>query len=806
MSYKNKNISKLNEKAKAQIRADDFGFVFQQSNLVSSLTMAENVRVAGYAGGKFTRSEIDDRTEKLFTQMNMTEIMNNLPSEVSGGEAQRTAIARAVINSPEIIFADELNSLDEVKKVNTQKLIFTDYTVNGEKSDSQGQLIAYTPDKSGYKFFNDDLNGRINAPNKISDDEVYVSASMKSIYGTKIGDIIDFTIARNGGTVSLKVSGFYEDVIMGSLMIGMKGFLISENNYSVMSEQIGTSGIDALAKTGAMIHIDSTNGITSAELNKIINERTSIEKNVEFMHSFTTIKGFMTVLQNTFSVFVIAFSVVLILAVFIIIGHSISSVIMSDYSDMGNLKTLGLTSANLRMIQLVQYGFAVVPAIIIGIVLTIPTARLVDRIMITSSGVLFEIHIPMLILVITYLSVLIILALFVMLKTRKISRISLIQAMQNTEVRFRKNKISGTFSLVIRQLSYGRKHYISICIVSVLLVFFSSMAGRMNSWLGADGKGMMDAFNPAGHDIGVQIFGDFSAKDTESIINGYTRITDTYDLAMPDVSVEGINYTANVITDPSRFHIISGQTCNGDSEIVITEFIAENFGVTVGGTLKVSADKSSEKYVVSGIYSCANDMGNNIGMSRDGYLKIGSDDPKLWCHHYFLEDSEKKAEIKSALEKQFGGDVHVHENTWSGLLGIILAMHGFIILIYLLSIVFIVIVTAMTLSRIMYFEQRDIGIFKAIGYSSGYLRKLFSLRIMAVSAIGSAVGTILAMLVSDYIVSAVLKLEGISNYSASPNTMEVLIPPVFVIVVFTSFGYIFSGKIKHSDISILTKE
>lgn len=187
VSYKNKNISKLNEKAKAQIRADDFGFVFQQLNLVSSLTMAENVRVAGYAGGKFTRSEIDDRTEKLFTQMNMTEIMNNLPSEVSGGEAQRTAIARAVINSPEIIFADELNSLDEVKKVNTQKLIFTDYTVNGEKSDSQGQLIAYTPDKSGYKFFNDDLNGRINAPNKISDDEVYVSASMKSIYGTKIG-------------------------------------------------------------------------------------------------------------------------------------------------------------------------------------------------------------------------------------------------------------------------------------------------------------------------------------------------------------------------------------------------------------------------------------------------------------------------------------------------------------------------------------------------------------------------------------------------------------------------------------------
>lgn len=393
-----------------------------------------------------------------------------------------------------------------------------------------------------------------------------------------------------------------------------------------------------------------------------------------------------------------------------------------------------------------------------------------------------------------------------MIRTRKIKHISPIQAMQNIEVDFRKNKISNTFSLVIRQLLSGRNHYISICIVAILLVFFSSMAGRMNSWLGNDGKGMMDAFNPADHDIGVQIFGDFSVKDAEKVINGYTRITDIYDLAMPDVSVEGINYTANVINDPSRFHIISGQTCNADNEVVITEFISENFSVTVGDTLTIRANKGSEKYVVSGIYSCANDMGNNIGMNREGYLKIGSDNPKLWCHHYFLEDTGKKADIKAALEKQFGGDVHVHENTWSGLFGIISAMHGFIILMYVLSVVFIVIVTAMTSSRIIYFEQRNIGIFKAIGYSSAYLCKLFALRIMAVSTIGSIVGAILAVLVSDQIVSAVLKLEGISNYTASPNLAKILIPPLFVTVVFTAFGYIFSRKVKYSDISILTKE
>lgn len=107
VSYKNDIISKYSEKKNAQLRANDFGFVFQQSNLVSSLTALENIRVAGYAGRKFSHSEIDERANKLFSQMMLTGISDSLPSEISGDEAQRTAIARAVINSPEIIFADE---------------------------------------------------------------------------------------------------------------------------------------------------------------------------------------------------------------------------------------------------------------------------------------------------------------------------------------------------------------------------------------------------------------------------------------------------------------------------------------------------------------------------------------------------------------------------------------------------------------------------------------------------------------------------------------------------------------------------
>lgn len=266
----------------------------------------------------------------------------------------------------------------------------------------------------------------------------------------------------------------------------------------------------------------------------------------------------------------------------------------------------------------------------------------------------------------------------------------------------------------------------------------------MDSWLGPDGKGMMDAFNPADHDIGVQIFGTLTVEETEAIIRSYTEITDDYLLAMPGVAIEGVDYTANVITGPERFHLLRGTPCFGADEIVVTEAVAEAFGVEIGDSLTVSGNRSSGVFTITGIYSCANDMGQSIGMSREGYLSIGADDPRLWCTHYFLADPSQKAVITAELENAYGGDVHVHENSWPGLAGIIAAMKGLILLMYGLATAFIAAVTAMTGSRLLAAEQRDMSIHRALGLTSGQLRLSFALRFGAAAALGGAAGTLLA--------------------------------------------------------------
>lgn len=710
---------------------------------------------------------------------------------------------------------EDIRALDGIGRVETQPLIYTDYTANGLESDSEGQLISYIPAENRYRFFTNDLSGYTNPPESILPGEVYVSPSMVSMFGIGIGNEITYPIARAGKNLTLTVKGFYEDVMMGSSMIGMKGFLISETDRQAALDMIGNAGIDALARDGAMIHIfpKEEGSLTVSELNSLLNGQTALAQYSESVHSKETIAGFMLILQNAFSGLLAAFALVLLFVVLVVLSHSISSAVASDFVNMGILKTIGITATQLRLLQLAQYFIPVVLGLVSGFLLSVPLGGIVADVTLTTTGVRIPTAPPVLWMMATFLLIALLLAGFIFMRTRQIRRITPMKAIRGeTDGAVRPINTPAVFGsglpfwLAFRQLASAKGRYAGVFVVALLLVFFASLVGRMDFWLGADGKGMMDAFNPADHDIGVQSFGELTREEFEWIIMQYTDITDTYALAMPTAALNGISYTANVIDEPERFHILEGRTCTAENEIVITESIAADFEIGIGDTVTVRGDSGSGEYIVSGIYSCANDMGGNFGMNRDGYLKIGQEYPNLWCLHYFLADSSQKEVIADALENVYGGDVHIHENTWPGLFGIISAMQALLLFMYALVIVFILIVTVMTSSKILSAEQRDLGIYKAIGFSSAGLQCTFSLRFAIVSFFGGLVGTALSAVLTDPLVGSMMKLAGISNFSSNPGLFTAFLPMTVVIVLFTVFGWLSAVKIRKLPLAVLTVE
>lgn len=713
-------------------------------------------------------------------------------------------------------FTAGITDLEAVGQVGTQAVIYADYTVNGQKSDSEGQLILHVGVDNRYKFFKDNLSSYREETPEILPGQVYISPSMVSMFDVQIGDEISFPVARSQIEETFTIAGFYEDPFMGSSMIGMKGFLIAETDYNRIADMIEGAGIDALARSGAMLHIfrEASSRLTVSELNGLINENTGLPEFAEFVHSESAIAGFMLILQNAFSGLLAAFVVVLLFVVMIVLGHSISSSVEADYVNMGILKTIGFTGKKLRRIQMAQYLTAILGGMPAGLVLAVFFSRFVGSVTLTTTGIRIPAELSLVWCFLSFASVLLILTGFIALKTGKISRITPMKAIR-AEISTKQSGKNGRLpifgnhlkaSLALRQITAGKRRYAGACIVAVLLVFFASMIGRMDSWLGADGQGMMEAFNPADHDIGVQVLGKQSAGEAGQVVLSYTDITDSYLLAMPGVSVNGIDYTANVISDPDRFHIIEGRTSLSDDEIVLTEFVATDLGVSIGDTVTVRADSGSGEYTVSGIYTCANDMGDNVGMSREGYLKIGRDDPNLWCNHYFLSDPSQTAAVTEALEAAYGGDVHVHENTWPGLYGIISAMRALLLFLYVMVIAFILVVTIMTGSKILSAENKDIGIYKALGFTSGQLRCSFALRFAMAAILGSIVGTLLAALLTDTLVSMVMKMAGISNFSSTPSAGNTLMPAAVVILFFAVFAYLASWKVKKVDLTVLITE
>lgn len=105
--YKEKNLTSCTENELAVLRHTDFGFIFQQMHLVSNLTLFENIAVPGYLEKTKSTKEIDAFANELLEKMGLTDVKTHLPSQVSGGEQQRAAIARAVIHTPKLLFADE---------------------------------------------------------------------------------------------------------------------------------------------------------------------------------------------------------------------------------------------------------------------------------------------------------------------------------------------------------------------------------------------------------------------------------------------------------------------------------------------------------------------------------------------------------------------------------------------------------------------------------------------------------------------------------------------------------------------------
>ena len=181
--FNGQDISSLDDQKMSQIRLHQMGFIFQQAFLLKKLSIRDNIVLPGFKSGLLSRDQVNQNAEKLMEKTGITNVAGNDVNKVSGGQLQRAAICRALINNPDILFGDEptgaLNSsttkeiMDIINTINaegTTVIIVTHDTKVAARADRVIFLVdGHINDQMTVGKYTDDQNENTVREKKLSD-------------------------------------------------------------------------------------------------------------------------------------------------------------------------------------------------------------------------------------------------------------------------------------------------------------------------------------------------------------------------------------------------------------------------------------------------------------------------------------------------------------------------------------------------------------------------------------------------------------------------------------------------------------
>ncbi len=676
-------------------------------------------------------------------------------------------------------------------------------------------------------IWNEDMTDIVTEVPKLSKGEVYLSRVLKDYDNLKIGD--KMTVYFEGASYEFTIKGFVEEPACGSSFISMKVSFICQEDF----DEIADNRKKALADNPEIsldlykiVYItkaddcDLTDNKFAQEINKI-SDIESYAQGVLTRSESLYYHGLMTdIILNIF----LSFVIILVVIVFVVMSNSISSSIEMNYTDLGILKAQGFDSSRLKLVFLGQYMLAEIIGIVLGFILSVPVVIYLPRAFESIVGIKIVGGVAVGASLLLLLGVLVISALYIMIISKKVGTISPIRAVSGgrCEVFFDSRltlPIRGRAlspSLAFRQFTSGGKRYVASILIASLLVFFlMTMTGMTDA---VSSENAQRAMGATSENITISINTEERSPENteyvrkqfekmEDIIREYSDIEERYGFESTYMILNGEKLYCIMSEDEEVFTVTKGRAPLYENEIVVSQIYAEDMGYNIGDVVEVSFRGRKKSCVISGFITDIKDAGRFFGMNSEA-ASFFIDDFVVEYVGYKLSDPDKAEDIKEKIESELTGDIHVYIYSGGSSFEKMITTVAYSIkaVIYIISAIFALVVVSMICSKTFVREKIDIGIYKAMGFTSRNLRLQFAVRFLIVAFFGIIFGTVLSLSFSEKILSYMLRSMGIVNFVIDYRFLTVALPIAAVALCYFLFAYIAAGKTKKVEVRNLITE
>lgn len=701
-------------------------------------------------------------------------------------------------------FGEWFESSDQVESVKLRQA----FLYNGSILQKNGIVLKNMFDYNILTYNPEDkmrlIDSKFVSEKLLSPGEIYLPYIYKTSGDVVVGDSIDLVFGNQ--KISLKVVGFIEELIVGGELDDAKFIYLSQED---IDELVKLGGKNGSLYQQLRVRLITDDDATSYQLAKDFMKDYGTD--IGYVKRHSEIKNNLLILPNIALVVMVSFAIILCSITITIMRYAILATIEADYTNIGIVKALGFTPFMVQISITGLYAFLALlagGASLFGGLLVTP---FLGQIILNSSGIFFEDGRSLGQGIVTILGLIFIISLFSLITARHTKKISPICAITNgfAPVYFsaRINARLETLRflpfdscMAVKQVLTKSKRYILLMAISAILAYALKFSFELVDVFGSEkALGMLGADFA---DIEIDTHTKEEATKLVAQIKADYEVEWAYFENSVQIEVEEERTVINIREDfevTGVLKTLEGRFPKHDNEVMITSLLKERYGKSIGDYLLMKDSKGGfQNFMITGVFQTIEEGGAVIMMHESG-MKALNPDFELNEVYLKLKSHENLDETIHDMQAKYTGYEEISNERQDSVEKIDTIKKVFSAiskLVLVLTIIMISVITLLMMKITIYGETKEMGIYKAIGFSSFRLRVQLAQRFVMITLLGGAFGIFLETLWGAKLFSYALRFAGISSFSIEFQLIYALLPMMIISTLALISSYISSGNTK----------